>query len=125
MSDLPPEALADCFRPPDVPVEVHCIHCGREYDSYLIWWDEEIVDGERDGFWRCPTPGCGGAGFGFDIWPTDPDYVDPRTGEKMCFFFDEDDAEAYDEDDEAFTADPLDDFTPSDDVGSDDEPLPW
>jgi len=125
MSELPPEALADCFRPPDVPIEVHCIHCGREYDSYLIWWDEEIVDGKRDGFWRCPTPGCGGAGFGFDIWPTDPDYVDPRTGEKMCCSFDEDDDEAYDEGDEAFTADPLDDFTPSDDAGSDDEPLPW
>jgi hypothetical protein len=125
MSELPPEALRDCFRPPDVPVEVHCIHCGREYDSYLIWWDEEIVDGERSGFWRCPTPGCGGAGFGFDIWPTDPDYVDPRTGEKMCFFFDEDDDEACDEDEGGFEIDPQDEFSPSDDAGWDDESVPW
>ena len=71
MSDLPPEALSDCFRPPDIPVVVQCLHCGREYDSYLIWWDEQIIDGERSGFWRCPTPGCGGAGFGFDIHPVD------------------------------------------------------
>jgi hypothetical protein len=25
-----------------------------------------------DGFWMCPTPNCDGAGFTFDIFPTDP-----------------------------------------------------
>ena len=27
-----------------------------------------------DGFWMCPTPNCDGAGFTFDIFPTDPDH---------------------------------------------------
>ena len=61
---LDPEA--DPFRPPDVPIEVECIHCGREYDSYLIEWREEPdADGQLHGFWCCPTPGCDGRGFGF------------------------------------------------------------
>ena len=37
--------------------------------------EEETKDGPH-GFWCCPTPGCDGKGFGFDIFPTDPDYRD-------------------------------------------------
>lgn len=92
MADLPPEAMSDPFRPPDIPVEVHCLHCDQEYESYLIWWDESTGDEQVRGFWRCPTPGCGGAGFGFDIFPTDPEY----RGEDGELMFCEDD---YDEED--------------------------
>ncbi|MDY7110483.1 MAG: hypothetical protein SYC29_17775 [Planctomycetota bacterium] len=123
MSDLPPEALDDCFRPPDIPVEVHCLHCGREYDSYLIWWDEHIVDGERGGFWRCPTPGCDGAGFGFDIWPVNGEY---RDGDREFIWSDdEEDDEAYEEEDEEFDLGPRDELSPSDDLGWDAESVPW
>ncbi len=68
------------FRPPSVPTEVRCCRCGREYQSYLIQWeqDEPVARPLRTavGTWRCPTPGCVGQGFGHDIVPTDPEYVD-------------------------------------------------
>ena len=64
-ADLPPEAYEDPFAPPDEPCVVECIHCGREYTSDLIVWREE----DDGGFWCCPTPGCDGVGFRFDIWP--------------------------------------------------------
>ena len=89
----------DPFRPPDIPTEVHCIHCGEEYESYLIKWvpDEKQAN---DGFWSCPTPGCDGVGFCFDIWPTDPDWTD-ENGEKVVFFDDRDEDEGgLEEDDE-------------------------
>jgi len=100
----------DPFGPPVIPTEVQCLHCGREYQSYLIQWVEEIVDGEARGFWRCPTPGCDGAGFGFDIFPTDPAWVDP-TGQ-LQFVSDDDE-----EDDEAGFGD--DDDFDDEDVGDD------
>jgi hypothetical protein len=78
MPDLPPEAMDDCYHPPSIPTEVHCLHCGCEYESYLIEWREQPChDGSTRGFWCCPTPRCTGAGFGFDIHPTDPNYNDP------------------------------------------------
>ena len=94
MDDLPPEALNDPMRPPSTSVEVHCIHCGNEYESYLIAWREYAgKDGEIHGFWCCPMPGCDGAGFCFDIFPTDPDYVSETTGEKICYEDHEDDCQ--------------------------------
>ncbi len=105
--------MSDPFRPPSVPVEVHCIHCNNEYESYLIAWREELCqDGKTHGFWCCPIPGCDGRGFGFDIFPTDPDYVDENTGEKM--WIEDDD----DEDDDAIE-DGDDSVEP--DAGFDDE----
>ena len=41
--------------------------------SDRMWFQK--VKGARDGFpgfWMCPTPNCDGAGFTFDIFPTDP-----------------------------------------------------
>jgi hypothetical protein len=40
-------------------------------------WFQKVV-GSRDGFdgfWMCPTPNCSGAGFTFDIFPTDPNHI--------------------------------------------------
>jgi hypothetical protein len=38
-----------------------------------IWFQRVIGDKNGfEGFWMCPTPNCGGAGFTFDIFPTDP-----------------------------------------------------
>ena len=73
-----PNPETDPFRPPAIPTEVCCLHCGQEYESYLMEWREEAdaKTGEVRGFWCCPTEGCGGAGFGFDIFPTDPEYRD-------------------------------------------------
>jgi hypothetical protein len=90
----------DPFRPPDIPVLVQCIHCGQEYDSYLIEWVEE--PGDDGGFWCCPVEGCDGKGFGFDIFPVDPEYQDERGG--WCYSEDEDE----DDEDE-------DDWEPDDD----------
>lgn len=85
--DLPPEALDDCMKPPKEPVLVHCLHCGQEYESYEIIWmpHADPTDDEHrlPGMWCCPVEGCDGAGFCFDIFPVDEDYVDPETGEKI------------------------------------------
>ncbi len=78
MPDLPPEAFEDHFHPPSIPTEVFCLHCHRTYESYLIEWRE--MDREEEGLpgmWCCPTAGCGGCGFGFDIHPVDCGYIDP------------------------------------------------
>ena len=43
--------------------------------SDQIWFQRVIGDPSGfDGFWMCPTPNCGGAGFTFDIFPTDPNH---------------------------------------------------
>ena len=79
MSANPLDPDADPFKPPAIPTVVSCLHCQEVYDSYLIEWRVSTNDrGERHGFWCCPMPGCGGAGVGIDIWPTDPDYQDER-----------------------------------------------
>ena len=84
MSDMqydPLDPQADPFKPPTIPTEVGCLHCGEEYESYLIEWRVETdSEGKQHGFWCCPTAGCGGRGFGFDILPLDPDYQDERGG---------------------------------------------
>lgn len=84
----------DPFRPPEIPTMVGCLHCGEQYDSYLIEWREmRDTDGHAHGFWCCPTPGCDGAGFGFDILPTDPFYRDEHGG----WVHDDDDADELSE----------------------------
>jgi len=127
-----PDPDADPFRPPEIPTEVRCLHCGEEYDSYRIEWREETGDdGRVQGFWCCPTPGCGGMGFGFDILPTDPTYCDQRGG-WVSFNEDEDEDEygEYDEDYDECGLDPDDDLDmlpPDDDVLGDlgDEDIPF
>ena len=87
----------DPFGPPPVSTVVHCIHCGEEYDSYKIQWRiERDDDGTQHGFWCCPIAGCDGKGFGFDIFPVDPDYRD-ENGELMWSGDEEEDDD--DEDD--------------------------
>jgi len=90
--DDPDEPVLDGMHPPEIPTLVGCLHCGEEYDSYLIEWRVTTdADGMRRGFWSCPTPGCGGIGFGCDILPVDPDYQDERGG--WCTFDDDDEDE--------------------------------
>jgi len=62
---LPKEALEDPFRPPRRPCDVFCVHCGRQYSSDKMRWRR------RGGQWAwcCPTPGCDGMGYKFDIFP--------------------------------------------------------
>ena len=65
----------DPMAPPPEPCECFCLHCGRTFTSDKIWFQK--VNGAKDGFpgfWMCPTPNCSGAGFTFDIFPTDPDH---------------------------------------------------
>ena len=65
----------DPMAPPEEPCECFCLHCGRTFMSNLMWFQK--VKGAKDGFpgfWMCPTPNCGGAGFTFDIFPTDPSH---------------------------------------------------
>ena len=107
-----PNPETDPFRPPAIPTEVCCLHCGREYESYLIQWQEERDEvGDVHGFWCCPTPGCDGRGFGFDIFPTDPEYRG-EDGEPMWFVDDGEEEMGADDDDgdmllEEFDADDL------------------
>jgi hypothetical protein len=120
MAYNPLDSSSDPFRPPTISTMVGCIHCGAEFESYEIEWRIETdVDGHQHGFWCCPMPGCDGRGFGFDIFPTDPEYRD-EYGERMrC-----DDGEDDDDDWDEIGGDPppADDAAPRPDV---DEPLPW
>jgi hypothetical protein len=97
MCDNRPSPDNDPFGPPAVSIVVHCIHCGEEYESDRIEWRIECdSDGTEHGFWCCPISGCDGMGFGFDIFPVDPEYRD-ENGELMWHSDDEDDD---DEDDD-------------------------
>lgn len=81
----------DCFRPPKKNCLVICLHCQEQYDSYKITWVEGAsVDGRKGGFWRCPTPGCNGAGFTFDIFPVDPNWEDDEERGFVGGWFDDD-----------------------------------
>ncbi len=98
----PPDAgdqqRRDCFAPPQEPCECYCLHCNRVFMSDGIWFQKVI--NSRDGFagfWMCPTPNCSGAGFTFDIFPTDPHHPANQgwsdSGEAEGVFLDEDDDE--------------------------------
>jgi len=64
---------SDQMSPPKVPCECYCLHCNRTFMSDGIWFQKVINARDGfEGFWMCPTPNCGGAGFTFDIFPTDP-----------------------------------------------------
>ena len=65
----------DPMAPPKEPCECYCLHCNRVFMSDGMWFQRVInaKDG-FEGFWMCPTPNCDGAGFTFDIFPTDPDH---------------------------------------------------
>src|SRR5262245_53599989 len=68
-----PRRQNDCFAPPTEPCECYCLHCKRVFMSDEIWFHKVINSKDGfDGFWMCPTPNCDGAGFTFDIFPTDP-----------------------------------------------------
>lgn len=73
------DSANDLFGPREISIPVGCIPCGKEYDSYRIEWRIETDgDGKCMGFWCCPIEGCDGKGFGFDIFPTGPNYDDAR-----------------------------------------------
>ena len=137
---MPLDPDTDPFKPPAIPTEVGCLHCGRTFESYLIEWRMETgSDAKPHGFWCCPTPGCDGRGFGFDLLPTDPDYRD-ENGES--FFVDDIDGESdedsdefglFDDDSEDCIDDlidqPTDDAPPPDRTNpppaEDDSDIPW
>lgn len=70
-SEPTPPPQDDAMGPPATPVEVECIHCGSVYMSDKIRWQPD-ANGPGGGWWTCPVAGCDGAGFCFDIFPTDP-----------------------------------------------------
>jgi hypothetical protein len=83
MNDDRLDSENDPFKPPAIATQVSCLHCREVYDSYLIEWRiEKTSDGSAHGFWCCPMPACNGRGFGFDIFPIDPNYRD-EDGEAM------------------------------------------
>jgi hypothetical protein len=88
----PLDSASDLFRPPATSTMVGCLHCQEVYDSYLIEW--RVETGKQHGFWWCPTEGCDGKGFGFDIFPIDPNYQD----ERICRIQDDDESD-FDDDD--------------------------
>jgi hypothetical protein len=96
-----PRRQNDQFAPPTVPCECFCLHCRRSFMSDRIWFQKINGGGSLDGFWMCPTPNCGGAGFTFDIFPTDPTHP-ANNG----WFNDQDESDpgdrTWEEDDEEF-----------------------
>lgn len=90
-----PAECVDHFAPPKDPCECWCMHCRRVFMSDKIWFQRVINDpGGFEGFWKCPTPNCDGAGFTFDIHPTDPDHP-----ANEGWSYDDGDEEDYYEDD--------------------------
>src|SRR5581483_12298027 len=74
-SDKSRDPRRDPMAPPEEPCECFCLHCRRIFMSDKMWFQRVV--GAKDGFpgfWMCPTPNCDGAGFTFDIFPTDPDH---------------------------------------------------
>jgi hypothetical protein len=71
----------DPFAPPQPPMRVCCLHCGNEFDSdEIVYRPRPNIHGPIEhgmtGDWCCPTPGCDGVGYGFDIVPSDQDWED-------------------------------------------------
>src|SRR5690349_23295785 len=103
----PPEEfdpLTDPMAPPREPCECYCLHCERVFMSNQMWFQRVINDpGNFPGFWMCPTPNCDGAGYLFDIFPTDPSHpdndgwhsIDDEDGEYDPEFDDDEDFQAY------------------------------
>jgi hypothetical protein len=92
--DNDPRRQHDQMAPPAEPCECYCLHCQRIFMSDQMWFQKVI--GARDGFdgfWMCPTPNCDGAGFTFDIYPTDPDHP----ANAGWSYDDDDDDEEFDE----------------------------
>ena len=83
----------DNFAPPAEPCECWCLHCRRTFMSSEIWF-QKVINARSgfDGFWMCPTPNCTGAGFTFDIFPTDPEHP-ANDG----WSYDDDEEEEWDE----------------------------
>jgi len=99
----------DQMAPPQEPCECWCMHCRRVFMSDQMWFQRVINDPHGfPGFWMCPTPNCSGAGFTFDIHPTDPNH--PANADWY-----------YDDGDE----DEDDDDVPWDDQPSDDAEGEW
>src|SRR5687768_7596480 len=85
----------DPMAPPREPCECYCLHCQRTFMSDEMWFQRVIGDKSGfEGFWMCPTPNCSGAGFSFDIYPTDPNHP---ANEGWCDDDDEEDEEYFEE----------------------------
>jgi hypothetical protein len=93
------------FPPPDDPIMVYCMHCGKEYMS------SEMIPpsgGKQrraartpemmEGIWWCATPGCNAGGFGLDVFPVDPEWKDPKGLLEIIPDSDDDEFEWDDED---------------------------
>ena len=94
----------DPMGPPKEPCECWCMHCRRTFMSNEIWLQRVINDPQGfKGYWMCPTPNCGGAGFTFDIFPTDPDHP---ANEGWYSFDDDEFDEEMDFDEEGNPIDP-------------------
>src|SRR5688572_17285968 len=92
----PFDPMDDPMAPPRERCECWCLHCRRTFMSDQMWFQRVV--GAKDGFtgfWMCPTPNCSGAGFTFDIFPTDPSHP---ANEGWCD--DDEDDECYEEDEE-------------------------
>ena len=95
-----PPPQDDPMGPPAEPCECWCMHCHRTFMSDAIWFQRVVGDPDGfAGFWMCPTPNCDGAGFTFDIFPTDPDHP---ANEGWSFDDDEEADEGDGEGDEEF-----------------------
>jgi hypothetical protein len=117
----PNDPTDDCFAPPKVSVEVSCMHCGEVYDSWQILWREDNSNPHFKGHWCCPTPGCDGVGFGFDILPTDPSWrTEDGSGE-----WDPSEDEDYDEAEDSFDDDDDEEEVVDGDADTDDSVLSW
>jgi hypothetical protein len=110
----------DPMGPPKEPCECWCMHCRRTFMSTGVWFQRVVgaPPGELQGYWMCPTPNCDGAGFTFDIFPTDPDHP---ANEGWSWSDDDDEEEEGGEFDDARFDEGNDDEAQSFDAHADDD----
>lgn len=58
----------DPFAPdPESSKRVECLHCDKAYaENEMVYGKKLGIDPDM-AYWWCPTPGCDGKGFGFDV----------------------------------------------------------
>lgn len=61
------EAKMDPYCPPKKPVLARCDHCRMTYKTDRMIWGTKAGMRSIAPLWWCPTDGCDGAGYGFDV----------------------------------------------------------
>lgn len=66
---MPPDYEDPFAAKPGSKRKVECLHCDQAFTEDQIQYGVKPSVNPHELFWWRPTPGCSGAGMGFDIHP--------------------------------------------------------